>query len=73
MTIDKLIDLREELILRGVKGQQVETCIETFLQSLDEYKSKYGSAKHLVGDAYYKAMSDRNEFAYQQAIKILEG
>ena len=75
MVLDELVDLREELLLKGIKGDKRNLAIETYMKALEEYKSLYGSCKLLLklnNDSYEIVMKERRRFAYQKALEVIE-
>lgn len=41
---------------------------QVFMDAYDEHKTRFGSAKMLEGQEYYKAMSERYAFQFNKAI-----
>jgi hypothetical protein len=70
---DKIIELREEMIAKGIHPELRRDAITAFLQGYQKHKEMHGSFRYITdGLEYAMRMQERAEFMYQEAKRVIE-
>ena len=70
---DKIIELREEMIVKRIHPDIKRNAMTAFLQGYQKHKEIYGSFRYITDGLEYKIrMQERAEFMYQEARKIID-
>jgi hypothetical protein len=71
---DKIIELREEMIAKGIHPEIRRDAMTAFLQGYQKHKDMFGSFRSITdGLEYQMRMQERAEFMYREAKRVMEG